>query len=104
MTKPLNYGEAMSENPKNYIYTENYEMKIKKKKKKKCCYSITTTSSLTLAIILIFLIFSLSRDKYLIIDRKIVISILTNLKAIFFVKVKHLAESLIAIFHCYVIF
>jgi len=88
----------MSENPKNYIYTENYEMKIKKKKKKKCCYSITTTSSLTLAIILIFLIFSLSRDKYLIIDRKIVISILTNLKAIFFVKVKHLAESLIAIF------
>ena len=33
MTKPLNYGEAMSENPKNYIYTENYEMKIKEKKK-----------------------------------------------------------------------
>ena len=35
MTKPLNYGEAMSENPKNYIYTENYEMKIKKKEEEK---------------------------------------------------------------------
>ena len=34
-TKPLNYGEAMSENPKNYIYTENYEMKIKKKRRSK---------------------------------------------------------------------
>ena len=67
MTKPLNYGEAMSENPKNYTFTQRImRWRLKRKEEVKCCYSITTTSSLTLAIlILIFLIFSLSRDKYL---------------------------------------
>jgi len=62
----------MSENPKNYIYTENYEMKIKEKKKSKMllfynhnlqsdtCYNSDIPH------------FFISRDKYLIIDRKIV--------------------------------
>jgi len=71
MTKPLNYGEAMSENPKNYIYTENYEMKIKKKRSKMLLFynhNLQSDTYYTNSDIPHFFI----KPKYLIIDKKIV--------------------------------